>query len=244
MAITFVDSTTGGGTGTDATAAVPTGIQANDFLIAVVHWNGPPGTISDNNGADAFTSILANREYNGPSAQVDVFYRVADGGETGSFSFTSDSNRWCVVVAAYRGVDTSDPWDVAPSASTENTGSGTATQTTKSVTTNSDNAWAVTFAVNDSNSVSFTGTPGDSFITRENNSGEQLLGYADKEIVSATTQSAVNWEQSAVNGVWLNHMFVLRAFMLSSRTQSSTRTQSSGRTQSSTRTQSSSRTQY
>lgn len=212
MAVSFVDSTTNGaGSGTAVQVTKPTGLQVDDVVIVVVHANGPQNT-SDNNGAQAFTSILANREYNGPSAQYDIFYRVIDGNEGATFDFTLDgSNRWSVIASAYRGVDTSDIFDVAPTASTENlrpNGDGDISLT-NDITTTVDGAMIIAVAFNDSSTVTFTATPGDSFNSRENNSGEQLIALADKLKASAGLQSAVSWTQSAENGVWANNIFAL-----------------------------------
>lgn len=210
MAVSFVSSATNGATtGTAVSVSKPAGVQVGDVVIVVVHSNGPRD-ISDNNGSAPFTSILSNREYNGPSAQVDLFYRVIDGTEGSTLDFTlASSDRWSIIASAYRGVDTTTIWDVQPTSTTENTGTGS-TNTTDSITTLTDGAMIVAFAVNDSSSLTFTATPGDSFNSRENNSGEQLLALADKVKTTTGSQSAVSWTQSGSNGTWLNNIFALK----------------------------------
>lgn len=212
MAITYVDSTTNGATtGTAVSVDKPTGVGIDDLVLCILHINGPKTSV-DNNGANPFSEILVDRSYNGPSAQVDVYYRRLTGAEGSTFDFTlSASDRWCIVAIAFRGVDLGTIWDVAPTSTTENTGTGS-TNTTDSLTTTVDNAMIVSFAVNDSSSVTFTATPGDSFTTPENNSGEQLLSVAYKLFGAAGTQSAVSWTQSASNGTWLNNIFSLKPF--------------------------------
>lgn len=204
----FVGSSTGGATsGTAVSASLPSGTQADDVAIAVVHANGPQD-VSDNNGADPYTSQLSNREYNGPSAQFDLWYRVLDGTEGSTVDFTLDgSNRWSIVVSVYRNVDTSTLWDVEPTSTTENTGSGSS-NSTDAITTGTDGSKIITFAGNNSNTVTFTGTP-SGFVARENNSGEQLIGLADKSLYSAGSQASVTWTQSTSNGTWLNNIFAL-----------------------------------
>lgn len=209
-AVGYVASSTGGATsGTAVSTALPTGATTGDVVIVVVHANGPKDS-TDNNGSDPYTGILTNREYNGTSAQYDIFYRVLDGSEGATIDFTlSGSDRWCIIASAYRNVDTSTIWDVEPSATTENTATGDGTSETDSITTTTDNAKIISFSCNDSSSVTFTGTP-SGFFVRQNNSGEQLLALADKTLQTAGTQASVTWTQSASNGYWINNTFALK----------------------------------
>lgn len=212
MAISVRAISTGEGSSGTASASVPTGTAEDDVLIAVVHWNGPPGTVSS---SDGFTNKFGNREYNGPSAQYDLFHKVAGASESGSYEWTSDSNRWSVTVLAVSGVDTADIYDVDPDATSENTrggGSGTVNET-NGITTVTDGALIIACAFNDSNSVTFDTTPEDADATwtsQSNLSSQQLQGVATKLKATAGSESAVHWDQSASNGDWINNIFALK----------------------------------
>ena len=203
MAIAFEATTTAGGSGTTASPSWPT-TTSGHVCVAHIHWNGPPGSVTNSD----FTFQLSNREYNGPSAQVDIAYRVLDGTETGSTSFSSDSNRYQVDLITFSGVDNSSVYDVVPSASSENTGSGS-TNTTNSLTTITNGAMMIALAVNDSNTVSFTGTP-SGWNVAQNNSGNQLLSSVYLSKATAGLQGAISWTQSSSNGTWLNNIYALK----------------------------------
>lgn len=205
--ITYVDSTSADGSSSSPSVAKPSGLQNGDVVIVVIHSNGPRNA-SDNNGAAPFTSALANREYNGPSAQVDIFYRVINGSEGSTFDFTLDgSDRWAIIATAYRGVDTSTIFDVAPSASTENAVTGL-TQAIIRITTGTDGSRVISFGANDSSTNTMTNFPAG-FTLRENESGQQLLALADLNKATAGQIAAGNWQNSISNGVSYNNTFAL-----------------------------------
>lgn len=207
MAITLVSASRANGTGSSISVAKPTGLASGDFIIAIIHINGPKNS-SDNNGATAFTSVLLNREYNGPSAQVDLYSRVAGGSEPTSYSFSLDgSDRYECHLLAFRGVNTTTPWEVQPTSTTEATGSG-GTSTTNTITTTNNGAMVVSFSVNDSNSLTFTATP-SGYTVAYNSSGTQLLSDVYGEKTTAGLVSALSWTQSTSNGTWLNNIFAL-----------------------------------
>lgn len=208
MAISFVSSGTNSATtGSAITITKPASIQSGDVIVALIHGNGSSPTITDNNGATPFTdSGLGLRAYNGGSASYRIMHRVAGGSEPASYAWTlGESNRWSVILSVYRGVDTSAIYDVAPTSTSEKSElTVTSTIATKAITTLTDGSFVVVTACADSSTVTFTATPGDSFSSRENNSGEQLIALADKNIPTATTQSAVSWTSSANVGYATN----------------------------------------
>jgi hypothetical protein len=199
MAITHVNSSTNGNTsGTAITCSAPASIQSGDVLVCIINLNGDnAGTVSDNNGSTPFTSVLGYRAYNGDSARYYVWVRVAGSSEPATYAFTRTVNdRWSIIISAYRGVDTSTIWDVQPTASTENV-DGSSPFSTLSLITVNNGAMIIACSFSDSSSVTYTATPGDSFNSRQNNSGEELIALADKVLATAGTQSAVSWTGSA-----------------------------------------------
>lgn len=221
MAITYISSTTGANTsGLVASSALPSSIRSGDILLATVHLNGgsgdtPPQIAMDMNGNTPFIdSGLGVRRYNSDSGTYYIYYKIVGKEEPSTYRWSlSQDNRWGVTIASYRGVNTSNIFDVFPTSSSENTGSD-ATALTKSITTISDNAMVIAVGFNDSSSITFSSTPADSFNSRQNNSGEQLIALADKLIVTKTTQSAVSWGASGANG-WATNIFALRAEIVS-----------------------------
>lgn len=211
--VAYVDSTTGAATsGTAPSAAAPTGIVAGDILIAHVHLNGTGSTITltDNNGATPFTdSGLGKRTYNSDSAAYFILYRVAGGSEPSTYNWTkNEDNRWVVNISAYRNGDIVTIFDVAPTSGSENVGTST-TAATDAITTLTNGAMVVAVGMVDSNTVTFTATPGDSFTSRENNSGEELAALADKPIPTVATQASVSWTLSASNG-WATNILAIK----------------------------------
>ena len=118
------------------------------------------------------------------------------------------NDRWTCIIVAVSGADADKIFDVAPSATTENTGTGTDTAT-DALTTLTDGALILAVGCNDSNTVTFTATLGDSFTSQANVSGQQLMAVASKEMATAGTQASVSWTQSTSNGTWLTNIFQL-----------------------------------
>lgn len=213
MAITFVVSASNNGNSASPSVTTPAGIQSGDVIIASIHGNGSTPSITDNNGSNPFTdSGLGLREVNNTSASTRIMYRVAGSSEPASYAWTlGESNRWTVIISVYRGVDTSTIFDVAPSAALENKAIGVspASVATTDITTLTDGAEIIAIGLLDSASVTFTATPGDSFNSRENKSGQQLAALADKLKTTAGLQSSVSWTQSSNVG-WNAYIFSLK----------------------------------
>lgn len=214
-ATSYVDSTTNeAASGTALTVTKPTGTTAGDIVIVFISINGGAGdgmtSLTDNNGSTPFTDAGAGlRHYNSDSGTYQIFYRVAGASEPASYAFTSNLNtRWSIYASTYRGGDTSTPFDVAPTTTSENIGTVT-TVATDAITTLTDNAMIIAVAADDSGSVTFSATP-SGFNSRENNPGNQLGALADLLRVSAGTQASVSWTASGANG-WATQIFSLKA---------------------------------
>lgn len=194
--VTYVNSATGGATsGTAESCTAPASIASGDILVAMFN-NNETGTISDNNGATPFTQGLARRGYNGNSGGYTIWYRVAGGSEPATYNFTcSASDRWAIIIAAFRGGHVTDIWDVAPSASTESLDSSN-TRNSPTLTTITNGAMMIAMGVMDSSTLTFSATPADSFTSMQNNSGEELLQASYKVKTTAGLQAAVGWTTS------------------------------------------------
>ena len=215
MAISYISSSSADGSGTALSATAPATILTGDVLVALVHLNnGVARTATDNNGSTPFTdSGMGLLDYNGNSARYYIFYRVAGGSEPASYAWTaSTSDRWCLAIGCYRGVNTASVFDVAPSGSTENEGTDASASPfadTNALTTLSNGAMMIAFGMVDNAAFTFTATPGDSFNSRVNEAGQQLTGMADKLIPTIATQGSVSW--TATGGACATQVFSLKA---------------------------------
>src|SRR6187200_2816128 len=123
-AVTHRNTQTGTATGaTSVSVTKPTGVQANDLLVAHVMVTGNVTASIAGSGWTAITSGTAANQ-----ATQASFYRIAGGSEPASYSFTwTGSQAAAATVTAYYGVLSSSPFDVFSAiASTNNTTSVTA----------------------------------------------------------------------------------------------------------------------
>ncbi len=123
-------------TSTTLTISKPAGVIAGDVMIVNITQTGNTGT---NASLTGWTLIAGAQQSSGAPRRSTILYRVADGTEGTSFSFTLGSGTTSAVgsVIAFSGVDASVVFDVAPGLM--NTGGGT-TITATGITTVSANA--------------------------------------------------------------------------------------------------------
>jgi hypothetical protein len=127
----------GNGT-TSLSLTMPTGTLQDDVLIAVVTWRTSTTTITPPSG---WTAVINGTGSVSGNIQQATYYRVATSGEAGPYSFTfSTTSKASGVVAAYTGVETSNPINIA---STNSVSTANATMSTNSVTTTSPNTMLV-----------------------------------------------------------------------------------------------------
>jgi hypothetical protein len=116
----------------------PTGVVTNDVLIASVGGAGN-GTLS----APAGWTLIDAGVAAGSASKMSTWYRVVDGTDGASYSFTATSFTSCAgSISAYSNVDVTNVIDNAGAAHSTNT-SNTATASTTSITTARTNAMVV-----------------------------------------------------------------------------------------------------
>src|SRR5829696_4951601 len=123
-AVSHRNTQTGSATGaTSVSVTKPTGVQANDLLVAHVMVTGNVTATIAGSGWTAVTSGTAANTVTQAS-----FYKIAGGSEPASYSFTwTGSQAAAAIVTAYYGVKSSSPFDLSSAiASTNNTTSVTA----------------------------------------------------------------------------------------------------------------------
>ena len=123
-------------TSTTLTISKPAGVIAGDVMIVNITQTGNTGT---NASLTGWNLIAGAQQSSGAPRRSTILYRVADGTEGISFSFTLGSGTTSAVgsVIAFSGVDASVVFDVAPGSM--DTGGGT-TITVTGITTVSANA--------------------------------------------------------------------------------------------------------
>lgn len=134
-------TSTSTGTTTSISVNKPSGVVANDVMIAIIAKEGNTGNAT----APAGWTLIAGSDLAGGTARNGtVFYKVAGASEAASYSFTlgSGTNHVAAAIVAYSGVDVSGPtpFDVAPASSLNLGGSGATTATALAVTTVTNNA--------------------------------------------------------------------------------------------------------
>lgn len=177
-------------------------IMSGDVIVATINANGVANTVTDNNGGTSFSS----RDFvdNPDSARYYCFDRVCGGSEPSSYAFTlGSSNRWSMVLRQYRGVDSSI-WDVAPSNTTEQTGSGDLTANFTSVSSTVSGAMALCLMADDFTPTLTTFSSVDnSFGNVKSEGGQQFQSTADKLLgaagaigtttITCATSSSISW---------------------------------------------------
>ncbi|HSE81724.1 MAG TPA: Ig-like domain-containing protein, partial [Gaiellaceae bacterium] len=161
---------------TSLTVTVPAGVEANDLLVAHIARSGNAAI----NTPSGWTA--AGGTNNGSFLRQATFYRVADGSEPASYTWT-----WTVTqpaaggMSAYYGVKASSPLDVIGTAAT---GNNTTTVTAPSITTGANDALVVAFFSSNTNSAYSTAT-GMSERYEAATSGGASIGSDDMSQVSA-----------------------------------------------------------
>ncbi|HTR53425.1 MAG TPA: hypothetical protein VMJ10_22180 [Kofleriaceae bacterium] len=193
----FVGGANGDGTGSASGSL--TGAAAGDVLVVGVLWSGnSTATVSDTDGN---TYNLLDELGTGNPLELEVYYAVAasPNGATDSISATlSISQPVALVVADYRGIDSSDPIDGDIGA----TGSGTVALSSPLLTTNANDIVVATAGA----AKVLTAVP--PFTKRVHS----LLGYLlleDRNVdATGSYQASVSL---ATSGTWCVDLLALRA---------------------------------
>ncbi len=94
-------------------------INEDDVVIAMMHQNTALETFSDDNGIYPFTEAYADDGED--THHYAIYYRVAGASEPATYSFsTTRDDDWSLIIRVFSGVNTTDVFDVAPSAATQN----------------------------------------------------------------------------------------------------------------------------
>ena len=206
MAISFIAEAHNSGSSTAPAVTHGLTLVNDDVLIAVVHTNLSSDTITDNNGAAAWTDVFGENGQSGTHS-YRIFRRVVDGAEGSAFTFASGNTRWGITVMQWRGVDTTSIFDVTPSATTSNNGGSDATIIGNDITV-AANTVGIFVAMPDNRGKVFSSIS-DSYIERSVAVGDQDTAAYSKAYASgqATTTIQVTYSVSAL---WDSQHFSLK----------------------------------
>jgi len=192
----------------------PSGTASGEVLIANIVQNDANGLNLSNVTIPAGWSLIDGKEIqNAGTSQFwgTILYRVTDGSEPSSYSFTLDSDAEMAIgsIVAFAGVDvTNGPFDVAPG--TLNV-TNAATATASAISNVTSNAAIIMFSqvVNDLNYSNWTATTPSSFVELYDDT-TQFEGHASvgaalviKSSVGSTGSASVNLTGSNRNAAIL-----------------------------------------
>ncbi len=205
--VTRTGSAVAAGVGTAITITHGLSIGENDLVVAFVHPNGNQ-RVTDANGPSAFSEEID--EVGAGTNGHAVYSRIGSTSEPDTYQWTIPaSNRWSVAIRVFQNVDTSDIWDVAPSAATRASGQGT-TATAPSMTTGTDGALGILFA--------FSDTASQNFSNPTNGYGDELEGSTQAQasyirawpLAGATGPASVTLSSDD----WMVYQLALRPIVL------------------------------
>lgn len=179
MAISFVNkSAFASGTAALSVGAV-SGVQAGDLLLLFVESENQAVSTP----AGGWTQVTSSPVSTGTAAaagavRLTVFYLVASGADS-TTTVADSGDHTCAIKIAYRGVDTTTPFDATPVAGTKTP--ATTTATFPAITTATDNALVVLASALDLDAASTatTGTATNANLTSINERHDQTVIAGD-----------------------------------------------------------------
>lgn len=192
--------------GTSVIIPYPAGVAAGELLLACVTDSASTATNSPPSG---WTTALAQ---NGPTTAPStvVYYRVADGTETGSATFPTSgtAGRITGTMQRWSGVDTTTPLDATP---VGNNSAIATTFTMPSITTVTDNALLVhTISLNASSSSDIVTLSGTTKVTGSTGTGRRQGVFSEPTTTAGATGTKTWAETSTTALQWSGITVALR----------------------------------
>ena len=178
-------------------------ILTGDVIVAFLDVNVYATAVTDNNSSYPFTNTVNLSHPD--SAKSSIWIRVAGASEPVSYNWTLDASvRWSAIISVFRGVNTSSPWDVEPSAGNQDGSSSSAsTHPVPTITTNYDNSAVICMDMSDSGNThtydSVNNSFGDLYQTNALATQPQCTSWKVKAsagavgITTVSAASAPNW---------------------------------------------------
>jgi len=203
--VAFVQSASNASGGSSASVTPSSAPTSGNVAVITINSNGSSTTHTDNNGSTPFTKET-DEQGNGTHS-IATFYRVLGGSEPATYNFDlSSSQNKSIIYQEFSLIDTSDVWDVPPSATTSDEGTGT-TATAPSMTTSNDGAMGVIFAAVDSSGVTFS-APTNSYTNLISEPDNRSSACASR--VFATAGATGTTALTLGSDDWIIHQFALK----------------------------------
>ncbi len=191
---------------TAVTVPRPSGVAAGDVLVAQITSDGQPamGTVPT-----GWTSVLVNPLDAAGGARIFAYYHVVGAltGEPTSYTWQLGSaNKWGAGMTAFRGVNTSNPFDTAVSTATD-TSYNSSTVSVPSVTTATAGAMLVGGVGLDSSATAVGESTG--WTEDFEASGAQVAEMAHRSAPTAGASGTVTWSMSK-STAWVGWLRALR----------------------------------
>ena len=193
--------------GNGNTAAMPSGWAVGDLLLIVAAAYAEGSSIGGHNTPagwvqlDSYANVYAGGGY---TARIKVFYRIAQSGDTTVTLTLSDGVGWASCMLAYRGVDTSSPFEATTSLSNQSAAStipyAQLTVGANRVVLQVISSWATE---------PVSSMPGASWIERFDSGGNLGVSLDERTFTSAGTTPAGNQTKS-VSAPWGRMAFALK----------------------------------
>lgn len=195
---------------TSQAATMPATFSAGDLLICfvgriqdyVLTSSTPTGWTFLRNIIDSGTAPAA--------AHVDIYYKIAAGGDSAPTFTTGTATRWLVYIASYSGVDSTTPF-LTESGQVES-GAGTTTVHSAPALTNTNaSAWGIFYYMARQVATPVTSTPGTGLTERAdtengvaltNNGFSELADSNGPVATGSTTYSATSSGGTAIASMW------------------------------------------
>lgn len=195
------------GTGTAVSVDVSgLGISAGDMVWAAIHVNGTSTTITSDDG---FTDDF--QEQNGSETSAYAIQKKdAGASEPTTYGWTLGASvEWSVQVRVFYSTTTGKvvTWDVAPSASTRSSSTGSATATAPSITTSTDGALGIVLVVTDSSTITYS-APTNGYGSEVEPTAHQCQVSYTKALPTAGATGSTSVTLSASND-WTAHQIAI-----------------------------------
>lgn len=200
-------ATTGSGSSTTPSVALPASGQTGDLLVVYITHNDGTVTVTDNNGATPMTEDYDSGNDAGGMG-VAIYTRVITGSEPDPLNFTlSATNRWAITSFILTGQNATI-YDVA--IGSYNYELGDTTPDFTGCTTNTDGAWVMLFGGIDSGTTTWTGGPGGSWVEIATvNTQQPLIAYYLNQATAGAVSGVATAISAGSNSLCMN-MFAIK----------------------------------
>jgi hypothetical protein len=212
MAISEIGSNTNTGNSNAPTITHGLTISADDLLVIILGHNSSTGFGVGSSGFTLDHEFVSNSAVHG-----GVFTKIAGGSEPSSYTLSSGTNDWTLLIRQFRGVKVNgthaEIFDVDPTVATASSAGTSTPLSVGTITTAYDNALAIFWGFVDSSTITFA-APDNSYgtvVKVDNDSVHRSTISAIRQIASASTSVGTTTCSIGSGKYWGCGQFALRA---------------------------------